>query len=192
MPIDLVIDERDGTKPDLGDTNNNSGAARASTADTSHTDGSSTPDVVSRRLFSLFLFFFFFFFFLCLISSSFVVVVVVVVVVVDHPHLHGGVVRVASGSKDIAAAPAVGVLQALLSPRGFLSLSFSLFLSWEERPCRLAAHLHWHIHQGHSFNWVLSKILSRILFRILSGVLSGIPLGILLRILPEDSFEKIL
>ncbi|XP_045029111.1 homeobox protein homothorax [Daphnia magna] len=48
MPIDLVIDERDGTsKPDLGDTNNNSGAhhARASTADTSHTDGSSTPDV---------------------------------------------------------------------------------------------------------------------------------------------------
>jgi hypothetical protein len=52
MPIDLVIDERDGTsKPDLGDTNNNSGAhhARASTADTSHTDGSSTPDVVSHR-----------------------------------------------------------------------------------------------------------------------------------------------
>lgn len=47
MPIDLVIDERDGSKPDLGDTNNNSGAARASTADTSHTDGSSTPDVVS-------------------------------------------------------------------------------------------------------------------------------------------------
>ena len=51
MPIDLVIDERDGTsKPDLGDTNNNSGNAhhaRASTADTSHTDGSSTPDVVS-------------------------------------------------------------------------------------------------------------------------------------------------
>ena len=126
MPIDLVIDERDGTKPDLGDTNNNSGAARASTADTSHTDGSSTPDVVSRRLFSLFLFFFFFFFFLCLISSSFVVVVVVVVV--DHPHLHGGVVRVASGSKDIAAAPAVGVLQALLSPRGFLSLFLSLSL----------------------------------------------------------------
>lgn len=54
MPIDLVIDERDGTsKPDLGDTNNNSGAhhARASTADTSHTDGSSTPDVVSLSLF---------------------------------------------------------------------------------------------------------------------------------------------
>jgi hypothetical protein len=59
MPIDLVIDERDGTsKPDLGDTNNNSGAhhARASTADTSHTDGSSTPDVVSL--------------FLCIQSSS--------------------------------------------------------------------------------------------------------------------------
>lgn len=54
MPIDLVIDERDGSsKPDLGDTNNNSGNAhhaRASTADTSHTDGSSTPDVVSSPL----------------------------------------------------------------------------------------------------------------------------------------------
>ncbi|KZS17688.1 putative Transcriptional factor Homothorax protein [Daphnia magna] len=58
MPIDLVIDERDGTsKPDLGDTNNNSGAhhARASTADTSHTDGSSTPDVVSLSLFFFFI-----------------------------------------------------------------------------------------------------------------------------------------
>ena len=55
MPIDLVIDERDGTKPDLGDTNNNSGAARASTADTSHTDGSSTPDVVRPISFGLLL-----------------------------------------------------------------------------------------------------------------------------------------
>lgn len=57
MPIDLVIDERDGTsKPDLGDTNNNSGNAhhaRASTADTSHTDGSSTPDVVRFPYLSL-------------------------------------------------------------------------------------------------------------------------------------------
>lgn len=57
MPIDLVIDERDGTsKPDLGDTNNNSGNAhhaRASTADTSHTDGSSTPDVVRFAYLSL-------------------------------------------------------------------------------------------------------------------------------------------
>ena len=46
MPIDLVIDERDSSKPDLGDSNNNSGA-RASTGDGHHTDGSSTPDVVS-------------------------------------------------------------------------------------------------------------------------------------------------
>ena len=47
MPIDLVIDERDGGKSDLGDSNNN---ANRSTADsTSHTEGSSgTPDMVSR------------------------------------------------------------------------------------------------------------------------------------------------
>ena len=46
MPIDLVIDERDGGKSDLGDSNNN---ANRSTADsTSHTEGSSgTPDMVS-------------------------------------------------------------------------------------------------------------------------------------------------
>jgi homeobox protein homothorax len=45
MPIDLVIDEREGGKSDLGDTNNN---ANRSTADsTSHTDGASTPDMVS-------------------------------------------------------------------------------------------------------------------------------------------------
>lgn len=44
MPIDLVIDEREGGKGDLGDTNNN---ANRSTADsTSHTDGASTPDMV--------------------------------------------------------------------------------------------------------------------------------------------------
>jgi len=43
MPIDLVIDEREGGKGDLGDSNNN---ANRSTADsTSHTDGASTPDM---------------------------------------------------------------------------------------------------------------------------------------------------
>lgn len=53
MPIDLVIDERDGPKPDpqvgLGDSNNNAAAAAAgrASADTTHTDGASTPDVVS-------------------------------------------------------------------------------------------------------------------------------------------------
>lgn len=51
MPIDLVIDERDGPKPDLGtgDSNNNAsaGVAGRSSADTTHTDGASTPDVVS-------------------------------------------------------------------------------------------------------------------------------------------------
>ncbi|XP_069959835.1 homeobox protein homothorax isoform X28 [Cherax quadricarinatus] len=49
MPIDLVIDERDGPKPDLGsgDSNNNAAAAAAgrASADTTHTDGASTPDV---------------------------------------------------------------------------------------------------------------------------------------------------
>ena len=45
MPIDLVIDEREGGKGDSGDSNNN---ANRSTADsTSHTDGASTPDMVS-------------------------------------------------------------------------------------------------------------------------------------------------
>jgi len=44
MPIDLVIDEREG-KADLGDSNNN---ANRSTADsTSHTDGASTPDMMN-------------------------------------------------------------------------------------------------------------------------------------------------
>lgn len=54
MPIDLVIDERDGPKPDLGtgDSNNNAAAAAAgrASADTTHTDGASTPDVVSTLL----------------------------------------------------------------------------------------------------------------------------------------------
>ena len=45
MPIDLVIDEREGGGKD-GDSNNN---ANRSTADsTSHTDGASTPDMVSN------------------------------------------------------------------------------------------------------------------------------------------------
>ena len=45
MPIDLVIDEREGSGKD-GDSNNN---ANRSTADsTSHTDGASTPDMVSN------------------------------------------------------------------------------------------------------------------------------------------------
>jgi len=44
MPIDLVIDEREGSGKD-GDSNNN---ANRSTADsTSHTDGASTPDMMS-------------------------------------------------------------------------------------------------------------------------------------------------
>ena len=47
MPIDLVIDEREGGPKD-GDSNNN---ANRSTADsTSHTDGASTPDMVSNML----------------------------------------------------------------------------------------------------------------------------------------------
>ncbi|XP_045115718.1 homeobox protein homothorax-like isoform X20 [Portunus trituberculatus] len=48
MPIDLVIDEREGPKPDMGtgDSNNNAAAAAAgrASADTTHTDGASTPD----------------------------------------------------------------------------------------------------------------------------------------------------
>ncbi|XP_045115716.1 homeobox protein homothorax-like isoform X18 [Portunus trituberculatus] len=51
MPIDLVIDEREGPKPDMGtgDSNNNAAAAAAgrASADTTHTDGASTPDVSS-------------------------------------------------------------------------------------------------------------------------------------------------
>lgn len=48
MPIDLVIDERESTKPipELGgSTNGNDGRSNADSA--SHTDGASTPDVVS-------------------------------------------------------------------------------------------------------------------------------------------------
>nr|XP_027221273.1 homeobox protein homothorax-like isoform X1 [Penaeus vannamei] len=50
MPIDLVIDEREGPKPEVlgpGDSNNNASAVAAgrASADTTHTDGASTPDV---------------------------------------------------------------------------------------------------------------------------------------------------
>ena len=55
MPIDLVIDERDGPKPEPlgpGDSNNNGSAtAGRASADTTHTDGASTPDVVSTALY---------------------------------------------------------------------------------------------------------------------------------------------
>lgn len=49
MPIDLVIDERDGGKPpELGGSTNGDGGTRSNADSTSHTDGASTPDVVSR------------------------------------------------------------------------------------------------------------------------------------------------
>jgi homeobox protein homothorax len=50
MPIDLVIDERESTKPPelTGSTNGNDGA-RSNADSTSHTDGASTPDVVSAQ-----------------------------------------------------------------------------------------------------------------------------------------------
>jgi hypothetical protein len=52
MPIDLVIDEREsGPTPKAeglpGDSNNN--ANRSNADSTSHTDGASTPEVVSLR-----------------------------------------------------------------------------------------------------------------------------------------------
>lgn len=50
MPIDLVIDERDSSSkpiPELASsTNGNDGRSNADS--TSHTDGASTPDVVSQ------------------------------------------------------------------------------------------------------------------------------------------------
>lgn len=46
MPIDLVIDDRESTKPpELG--NGLDGGPRSTADSTSHTDGASTPDVVS-------------------------------------------------------------------------------------------------------------------------------------------------
>lgn len=53
MPIDLVIDERETSKPIpelTGSTNGNDGRSNADSA--SHTDGASTPDVVSVQKFS--------------------------------------------------------------------------------------------------------------------------------------------
>lgn len=48
MPIDLVIDERDGGKPpELTGSTNGDGGTRSNADSTSHTDGASTPDVVS-------------------------------------------------------------------------------------------------------------------------------------------------
>lgn len=47
MPIDLVIDEREGGRPGDGSTNGEGGGARSNADSTSHTDGASTPDVVS-------------------------------------------------------------------------------------------------------------------------------------------------
>lgn len=54
MPIDLVIDERDPTaKPmELGGSTNGNDGARSNADSTSHTDGASTPDVVSFLLLS--------------------------------------------------------------------------------------------------------------------------------------------
>ena len=52
MPIDLVIDERDGGKSELGVGDSNNNANRSTADSTSHsTEGSSsTPDMVSRHL----------------------------------------------------------------------------------------------------------------------------------------------
>ena len=52
MPIDLVIDEREGGPKSEGglpgDSNNN--ANRSNADSTSHTDGASTPDVVGAHI----------------------------------------------------------------------------------------------------------------------------------------------
>lgn len=46
MPIDLVIDERESSKPpDLGGSTNGNDGTRSNADSTSHTDGASTPDV---------------------------------------------------------------------------------------------------------------------------------------------------
>lgn len=53
MPIDLVIDERDAGKPPepIGTPANGDGGTRSTADSTSHTDGASTPDVVSTSFF---------------------------------------------------------------------------------------------------------------------------------------------
>ena len=50
MPIDLVIDERDGGKSELGVGDSNNNANRSTADSTSHTTegSSSTPDMVSK------------------------------------------------------------------------------------------------------------------------------------------------
>ena len=55
MPIDLVIDERDGGKSELGVGDSNNNANRSTADSTSHTTegSSSTPDMVSKSFFSL-------------------------------------------------------------------------------------------------------------------------------------------
>lgn len=50
MPIDLVIDERESSKPpELTGSTNGDGGTRSNADSTSHTDGASTPDVFSIR-----------------------------------------------------------------------------------------------------------------------------------------------
>lgn len=50
MPIDLVIDERESSKPpELTGSTNGDGGTRSNADSTSHTDGASTPDVVSTH-----------------------------------------------------------------------------------------------------------------------------------------------
>ena len=51
MPIDLVIDERDGGKSELGVGDSNNNANRSTADSTSHTTegSSSTPDMVSTK-----------------------------------------------------------------------------------------------------------------------------------------------
>ncbi|XP_055381611.1 homeobox protein homothorax isoform X3 [Condylostylus longicornis] len=52
MPIDLVIDERDTTKPpELNSSANGEGRSNADS--TSHTDGASTPDVITDRYYDI-------------------------------------------------------------------------------------------------------------------------------------------
>ena len=53
MPIDLVIDERDGGKSELGVGDSNNNANRSTADSTSHTTegSSSTPDMVSTKIF---------------------------------------------------------------------------------------------------------------------------------------------
>ncbi|XP_068083656.1 homeobox protein homothorax [Anabrus simplex] len=50
MPIDLVIDERESSKPpEMGSSTNGNDGTRSTADSTSHTDGASTPDVVPYK-----------------------------------------------------------------------------------------------------------------------------------------------